>query len=55
MNFGKWIIVLTGSIYLRDYLRIEENYSIVNFGKNLTMYTLYMVKKIIFNFKIIWF
>ena len=24
MNFGKWIIVLTGSIYLRDYLELKK-------------------------------
>ena len=24
MNFGKWIMVLTGSIYLRDYLESKK-------------------------------
>ena len=24
MNFGKWVLVLTGSIYLREYLEINK-------------------------------
>ena len=24
MNFGKWILVLTGSIYLREYLELNK-------------------------------
>ena len=24
MNFGKWVLVLTGSIYLREYLELNK-------------------------------